>query len=73
MANNVNVSLILRTKGFVKGLAESQRQLTVFGRTAQTVGRTLQYALGGALIAVSADALKAAADFDADNDDDIPF
>lgn len=67
MANNVNVSLILRTKGFVKGLAESQRQLTVFGRTAQTVGRTLQYALGGALIAVSADALKAAADFDLAN------
>jgi len=64
MANNVNISLLLRTKGFTKGLANAKRQLTTFGQVSQTVGRTMQYALGGALIAVGADAAKAAADFD---------
>lgn len=67
MANNVNISLLLRTKGFTKGLANAKRQLTTFGTVSQTVGRTLQYALGGALIAVGADAAKAAADFDLAN------
>ena len=67
MANNVNISLLLRTKGFTKGLANAKRQLTTFGQVSQTVGRTLQYALGGALIAVGADAAKAAADFDLAN------
>jgi len=64
MANNVNISLLLRTKGFTKGLANAKRQLTTFGQVSTTVGRTMQYALGGALIAVGADAAKAAADFD---------
>jgi hypothetical protein len=67
MANNVNISLLLRTKGFTKGLANAKKQLTTFGQVSQTVGRTLQYALGGALIAVGADAAKAAADFDLAN------
>lgn len=67
MANNVNISLLLRTKGFTKGLAGAKKQLTAFGQVSQTVGRTLQYALGGALIAVGADAAKAAADFDLAN------
>ena len=67
MANNVNISLLLRTKGFTKGLANAKTQLTQFGQVSQTVGRTLQYALGGALIAVGADAAKAAADFDLAN------
>lgn len=64
MANNVNISLLLRTRGFTKGLANAKRKLTTFGQVSQTVGRTMQYALGGALIAVGADAAKAAADFD---------
>ena len=67
MANNVNISLLLRTKGFTKGLANAKKQLTTFGQVSQTVGRTMQYALGGALIAVGADAAKAAADFDLAN------
>lgn len=67
MANNVNISLLLRTKGFTKGLANAKQQLTQFGQVSQTVGRTMQYALGGALIAVGADAAKAAADFDLAN------
>lgn len=67
MANNVNISLLLRTKGFTKGLAKAKTQLTQFGQVSQTVGRTLQYALGGALIAVGADAAKAAAEFDLAN------
>ena len=64
MANNVNISLLLRTRGFTKGLANAKKQLTTFGQVSTTVGRTMQYALGGALIAVGADAAKAAADFD---------
>lgn len=67
MANNVNISLLLRTKGFTKGLANAKRQLTTFGQVSTTVGRTMQYALGGAFIAVGADAAKAAADFDLAN------
>ena len=67
MANNVNISLLLRTRGFTKGLANAKKQLTTFGQVSQTVGRTMQYALGGALIAVGADAAKAAADFDLAN------
>ncbi len=67
MANNVNISLLLRTKGFTKGLANAKKQLTTFGQVSQTVGRTMQYALGGALIAVGADAAKAAAEFDLAN------
>ena len=67
MANNVNISLLLRTRGFTKGLANAKKQLTTFGQVSTTVGRTMQYALGGALIAVGADAAKAAADFDLAN------
>ena len=67
MANNVNISLLLRTRGFTKGLANAKRQLTTFGQVSTTVGRTMQYALGGAFIAVGADAAKAAADFDLAN------
>ena len=67
MANNVNISLLLRTRGFTKGLANAKQQLTTFGQVSQTVGRTMQYALGGALIAVGADAAKAAAEFDLAN------
>ena len=67
MANNVNISLLLRTRGFTKGLANAKQQLTTFGQVSTTVGRTMQYALGGALIAVGADAAKAAADFDLAN------
>lgn len=67
MANNVNISLLLRTRGFTKGLANAKRQLTTFGQVSSTVGRTMQYALGGAFIAVGADAAKAAAEFDLAN------
>ena len=64
MANNINMSLNLRAAGFNSGITKAQRSLTLLERTAQTVGRTLQYALGGALIAVAADASKAAIDFE---------
>lgn len=64
MANNINISLVLRTKNFVNKLADTKRRLSTLEQTSQTIGRTLQYALGGALIAVAADAGKAAAEFD---------
>lgn len=65
--NNVNIALVLRAKQFVAGLANAQQKLTVFGATAKTVGRTMQYALGGALLAAGFDAAKAAAEFDLAN------
>ena len=66
-SNNVNIALVLRTKTFLKGLTQAQTKLSVFGKTAQTVGRTMQYALGGAILAAGFDAAKAAADFDLAN------
>lgn len=65
--NNVNIALVLRAKSFLNGLASAQQKLTLFGQTAKTVGRTMQYALGGALIAAGFDAAKAAAEFDLAN------
>lgn len=58
------MSLNLRAAGFSSGISKAQRSLTLLEKTAQTVGRTLQYAVGGALIAVAGDATKAAVDFE---------
>lgn len=64
MANNINISLVLKSKNFINKMADVKRRLSTLEQTSQTIGRTMQYALGGALIAVAADAGKAAAEFD---------
>lgn len=64
MANNVNISLLLKTKGFTKGLKNAQQSLKQFDQVAMTVGRTMQYALGGGIILAAGQAGKAAIEFD---------
>ncbi len=63
-SNTITTALVMKTGSFNKKLDQVQRRLNILGNTANTVGRTLQYAVGGALIAAAANSVKAAVDFD---------
>lgn len=64
MSNAITTTLILNAKSFQKSLTRVQQRLNGLQQTATTVGRTMQYAVGAALIAAGASAVKAAVDFD---------
>ena len=63
-SNTITASLLLKTGQFNKQLGKVQSKLNRLGGISQTLGRTMQYAVGGALIAAGAASVKAAIDFD---------
>lgn len=65
--NNINMSLSLQARGFSDGIRRAQSSMSGLSKTAQTVGRTMQYALSAALLGAGADALKAGVDFELAN------
>lgn len=60
----MNIALTLRAKNFLDGLKKSEKGLNKLNAVAGTVGRTMQYALGGGIIAATAAVGKAAIEFD---------